>query len=425
MKEKNDQQRSKAKQDVTELLGKDEKNKKKSKVSGVAGLSMGGADLGPPIGKGMAPLASLERKPLPGIQPLQSMPGKSSSWGGLPSNIKEADSPTDAVSQPHKVSLSRLLMCTHPSPCTLDIQGDGSRRRQRESGATNRLASSEPIMGGSSRLGDTIRDASRRSGTALSRVNEDSGGNSDVASSDAESEGTAVRGKPGRSRERGNDAESKTISGAGRAQSKLTSRLKGALEPSLANAAEEKVGERSDTRRRPLSSHDEDFKSDNGDLSDTDAQEERDAARAMQQRGRAGGSAMRRPTYVSDPVDDDEEESGPRRRPTSRVLSLSRGDPRDEEEAGPSLSVSSKSERRVKINDAKDDGPRPMARQASRDDGEEEEDLREELEQVRADPLRPDAKAAPTCRTPLALAPVRPPPPRPHNVPNLRPSPLT
>ena len=97
MKEKNDQQRSKAKQDVTELLGTDEKNKKKGTVGGVAGLSMGSSDLVPPIGKGMAPLASLERKPLPGIQPLQSMPSKSSSWGGLPTKLKEADSPTDAV----------------------------------------------------------------------------------------------------------------------------------------------------------------------------------------------------------------------------------------------------------------------------------------------------------------------------------------
>ena len=96
--EKNDQQRSKAKQDVGELLGKGEKKKRNSKIGGVGGMSNGtGNDLGP-IGKGMAPLASLERKPLPGIQSIGSISNKSQSWAGLSSNIKETNSPTNLVS---------------------------------------------------------------------------------------------------------------------------------------------------------------------------------------------------------------------------------------------------------------------------------------------------------------------------------------
>ena len=55
-----------------------------------------GNDLGP-IGKGMAPLASLERKPLPGIQSIGSISAKSQSWAGL-NTIKETSSPTSLVS---------------------------------------------------------------------------------------------------------------------------------------------------------------------------------------------------------------------------------------------------------------------------------------------------------------------------------------
>ena len=125
----------------------------------------------------------------------------------------------------------------------------------------------------------------------------------------------------------------------------------------------------------------EDFKSD--DLSDPDASE--DAGRTKQQPRRTGGSTMRRPTYVSDPVDDDdddeEEHSGSRRRPTSRVgLSMSQKEPRDEEEMSQGLTSSAKSDRRVKIHDAKDDSPRPGP--TRRDDVDDDDDLRDELEQV-------------------------------------------
>ena len=191
------------------------------------------------------------------------------------------------------------------------FQDNSTRRRTRDiTEMDNRLASSEPIMG-SNRLHQSNDNSSGPSGrkstntmsssATLSRVHE--GVTSDTGSvSDADSEGTAVRGKPAsgisrtreddaqsfpasssrvrdRDRERevpsssGSDrgAESKTTSssGFGKAQSKLTNRLKGALEPSLMNinASEEKDQERNSSGTIARSNHRsnisdvEDFKS--------------------------------------------------------------------------------------------------------------------------------------------------------------------
>ena len=154
---------------------------------------------------------------------------------------------------------------------------------------------------GSNRLNqsnDSTGPGSRKStvSSSLSRVEESV--TSDTGSvSDADSEGTAVRGKPAanisrsrddelqslsRVRDRDRDqerdgpdrgAESKTTSssGFGKAQSKLTSRLKGAMEPSLLNinATEEKDPDRNSfsttaavrSSRRSINSDVEDFKS--------------------------------------------------------------------------------------------------------------------------------------------------------------------
>lgn len=77
MKESSDQVRTRAKQDVDQLLGKGEKKKKKKTGDTIdtistqsAAMKMGGAVLGP--------LTSLEKKPLPGIQALTSMSERSS-----------------------------------------------------------------------------------------------------------------------------------------------------------------------------------------------------------------------------------------------------------------------------------------------------------------------------------------------------------
>lgn len=87
IKERNDQQRSKAKQDVEELLGKGEKKKKKG-TSSLCDLSSSSMKLpSGPLG-----LASLERKPLPGIMlqgVLGSLQGLSKSWTGA--NAKDGD----------------------------------------------------------------------------------------------------------------------------------------------------------------------------------------------------------------------------------------------------------------------------------------------------------------------------------------------
>ena len=160
---------------------------------------------------------------------------------------------------------------------------------------SNRLNQSNDSSGPGSRKSAT----SISSSATLSRVEE--GGTSDTGSvSDADSEGTAVRGKPvasisrnreddtqsfpasmSRVRDRDRDresslgldrgAESKTTSnsGFGKAQSKLTNRLKGALEPSLMNnnVSEDKEQERTSTNvatrshHRSNSSEVEDFKS--------------------------------------------------------------------------------------------------------------------------------------------------------------------
>lgn len=87
IKERNDQQRSKAKQDVEELLGKGEKKKKKG-TSSLCDLSSSSMKLpSGPLG-----LASLERKPLPEIMlqgVLGSLQGLSKSWTGA--NAKDGD----------------------------------------------------------------------------------------------------------------------------------------------------------------------------------------------------------------------------------------------------------------------------------------------------------------------------------------------
>jgi hypothetical protein len=87
IKERNDQQRSKAKQDVEELLGKGEKKKKKG-TSSLCDLSSSSMKLSSgPLG-----LASLERKPLPGIMlqgVLGSLQGLSKSWTGA--NAKDGE----------------------------------------------------------------------------------------------------------------------------------------------------------------------------------------------------------------------------------------------------------------------------------------------------------------------------------------------
>ena len=79
-KERNDLQRSKAKQDVEELLGKGEKKKKKG-PSSLCDLSSSSMKLpSGPLG-----LTKLERKPLPGI--LGSLQGLSKSWTGASVNV--------------------------------------------------------------------------------------------------------------------------------------------------------------------------------------------------------------------------------------------------------------------------------------------------------------------------------------------------
>lgn len=84
-KERNDQQRSKAKQDVEELLGKGEKKKKKG-TSSLCDLSSSSMKLpSGPLG-----LTKLERKPLPGIMlqgVLGSLQGLSKSWTGANVNV--------------------------------------------------------------------------------------------------------------------------------------------------------------------------------------------------------------------------------------------------------------------------------------------------------------------------------------------------
>ena len=88
IKERNDQQRSKAKQDVEELLGKGEKKKKKG-TSSLCELSSSSMKLpSGPLG-----LTSLERKPLPGIMlqgVLGSLQGLSKSWTGANANVTSA-----------------------------------------------------------------------------------------------------------------------------------------------------------------------------------------------------------------------------------------------------------------------------------------------------------------------------------------------
>jgi hypothetical protein len=86
--ERNDQQRNKAKQDVEELLGKGEKKKKKK------GTNLGDLN-GPskilPVGP-LGGLASLERKPLPGIN-MQGMHGQAllpKSWTESSGNVRDS-----------------------------------------------------------------------------------------------------------------------------------------------------------------------------------------------------------------------------------------------------------------------------------------------------------------------------------------------
>jgi centrosomal protein CEP164 len=68
-KESGDQNRTKAKADVEQLLGTKEKKKKMKKVSGLTDLAPPGPG-GKPGPGGIATLGSLERKPLPGISSL-------------------------------------------------------------------------------------------------------------------------------------------------------------------------------------------------------------------------------------------------------------------------------------------------------------------------------------------------------------------
>ena len=84
LQERNDQQRTKAKQDVEELLGKGEKKKKK-KTSNLSDLSAPTKSL--PLGP--LGLVSLERKPLPGIQIMGNQSKLSKSWDGAPFAVED------------------------------------------------------------------------------------------------------------------------------------------------------------------------------------------------------------------------------------------------------------------------------------------------------------------------------------------------
>eukprot|EP01041_Mallomonas_annulata_P002146 gene2146-4178_t len=162
IKASGDENRTKAKQDVEQLLGKGEKKKKKSK-SDLNSLTVANPTKAPPSGSANSSLASLERKPLPGIKASVSV-----------FSYEDINQPMSLIDP---VSGSRSLS----SPLAFKSGNQGDSDSDNSQAKPSRSSSQGGgRRGGDSRDVDTPRDLSKsRLGNRLQSALSDSGDGGD------------------------------------------------------------------------------------------------------------------------------------------------------------------------------------------------------------------------------------------------------